>query len=85
MSFLTTRGRVAVLRPGRLARADELRHLVELREVVRLAARGHLDAWQVEGEIADGNKPAACLLFVFAHRSPLHRVDAIHSVSLPRS
>ena len=28
----------------RFARADELRHLVELREVSRLAASGHLDA-----------------------------------------
>ena len=50
------------------AHADELPHLVELREVPRLAASGHVDAGQGEGEIADWNKPAAFLLLVCAHR-----------------
>ena len=39
-----------------LTRADELRHLVELCEVVpRLAARWHLDAGRVDGD--EGNEP----------------------------
>ena len=33
----------------RLARGDELRHLVELHEVSRLAASGHRGAWQTLG------------------------------------
>ena len=37
----------------------------------RLGASWHSRAGQVDGEIADGNKPAACLLFAFiTHRSP---------------
>ena len=58
----------------RFARGDELRHLVELREVSRLAAAitagWHRDVGQVDGNIADRNKPTAVLLFVFAHRGP---------------
>ena len=53
----------------RLARADELRHLVELREVSSLAAAitagWHTDAGQVEGQIAEGHEPATFLLHAF--------------------
>ena len=63
-------GRVAVLRPGRLARGDELCH-IELREVVRLAARRHLDSWQVESEIAKWKRSLRC----FYHKSHLSHVD----------
>ena len=58
----------------RVTHGDELRHLVELREVSRLgcafAAGWHRNAGQVEGKIADGNEATACLLFVFSHRTP---------------
>ena len=50
----------------RFSRLYELIDLVELREVPRRSSCGH---GQVEGEIADVNKPAAFLLFVCAHRS----------------
>ena len=50
----------------RFARLYELIDLVKLREVPRRSSCGH---GQVEGEIADVNKPAAFLLFVCAHRS----------------
>ena len=55
-----------------LARGDELRHLVELRKVSRLAAAiaagWHRDVGQVESKIADGNKPAAVLVAHAASR-----------------
>ena len=52
----------------RVSHADELRHLVKLREVSRLALGRQCapDAWHVEGDVADVHWPAAVVV-VLAH------------------